>query len=46
MALIEWVRNLTPAQAFFFSLPFGVAIAGFVQEWWSQWRSKASRMPE
>lgn len=46
MALIEWIRNLTPDQAFLFSLPFAVAAAGFVGEWWRQRRSKTSGTPK
>jgi hypothetical protein len=40
MELVEWIRNLTPAQAFLYALPFVVAAVGLAAEWWRRWYSR------
>ena len=38
MALVEWIRDVAPDQAFLFAFPFFVAMVGIASEWWHRRR--------
>lgn len=45
MTLIEWIRDLAPDQALLFALPFLVAAAALIGDWFCRRRGRLSGRP-